>query len=49
MSIEDATVFASCVYLLVSNEEEEEEKNKKEEKEEDISELLEIHEMITSC
>ena len=45
-SVEDAAVFASCVYLLASDEEEEEERD---EEEEDIRELLEIHEMITSC
>ena len=50
-SVEDAAVFASCVYLLASDEEEEEEEDEEaeDEEEEDIRELLEIHEMITSC
>ena len=46
-SVEDAAVFASCVYLLPSDEEEEEEEDEEEEKEEDIRELLEIHEMTS--
>ena len=46
-SVEDVAVFASCVYLLASDEEDEDEEEVDEE-EVDIRKLLEIHEMITS-